>query len=229
MPEKPVRRPRPVPLTPPRAPLAPPRAPFAAEPEDAPRPGAKRPAPVRKPRVRKPTPPEKIVARIADPTLADALALMTQAMFQAGVSWAVVAAKWPAFRTAFEDFDVAKVAAYDDEAIARVLATPNILRSERKVRAVVANAQALVAIEKDFGSFHDYAMSFRNYKPLEADFHKRFMFVGGLSTYYVLFRLGERVPKFEHWETTIKGDHPRMREMVAKGRSEKTSSELSGF
>ncbi len=183
----------------------------------------------RKPRVRKPTPAEKIVARIENPTLGDALALMTQAMFQAGVSWAIVTAKWPAFTTGFEQFDVARVAAYGDADIARVLATPNILRSERKVRAVIANANALLAIEKQFGSFPAYAATFASYKAIEADFRKRFQFVGALSTYYVLFRLGERVPKFEHWETTIKGDHPRMREMVAKGRAAGTSSEVAGY
>jgi 3-methyladenine DNA glycosylase Tag len=179
--------------------------------------------------VRKPTPAEKIVARIANPTLNDALALMTQAMFQAGVSWAIVTAKWPAFVTGFENFDVARVAAYGDDDIARVLATPNILRSERKVRAVIANANALVAIEKQFGSFAAYAATFPSYKAIEADFRKRFQFVGALSTYYVLFRLGERVPKFEHWETTIKGDHPRMREMVAKGRAAANSTEVVGY
>lgn len=179
--------------------------------------------------MRKPTPIEKIVERIAHPTLSDALALMTQAMFQAGVSWAIVTAKWPAFTTGFENFDVARVAAYGDDDIARVLATPNILRSDRKVRAVIANAIALLAIEKQFGSFAAYAASFPSYKAIEADFRKRFHFVGALSTYYVLFRLGERVPKFEHWETTIKGDHPRMREMVVKGRVAETSSEVVGY
>ncbi len=211
----PVRRPPPVPLTPPR----PMESAVPARPAKA----------VRKPRVRKPTAPEKIVARIADPTLADVLALMTQTMFQAGVSWSVVAAKWPAFVAGFEAFDVARVAAYGDADVARVLATPNILRSERKVRAVIANAISLREIARDFGSFSAYARSFANYRTTEADVRKRFQFVGALSTYYVLFRLGERVPKFEHWETTIKGDHPRMREMVAKGRTEKTSSELTGF
>jgi hypothetical protein len=168
-------------------------------------------------------------ARIENPRLGDALALMTQAMFQAGVSWAIVTAKWPAFTVGFENFDVARVAAYGDDDIARVLATPNILRSERKVRAVIANAIALLAIEKQFGSFPAYAATFPSYKAIEADFRKRFQFVGALSTYYVLFRLGERVPKFEHWETTIKGDHPRMREMVAKGRAAKTSTEVAGY
>ena len=44
-------------------------------------------------------------------------------------------------------------------------------------------------------------------------------FVGELSAYYIVFRLGGDVPRFEEWERTIPGDHPRMREMVAHARA----------
>jgi len=54
---------------------------------------------------------------------------------------------------------------------------------------------------------------------------KRFKFLGELSAYYFLFRVGEPVPRFEDWEKDIPGDHPRMREMIALAREKGTSSE----
>jgi len=57
-----------------------------------------------------------------------------------------------AYRRAFFDFDVARVARFDDADVARVLETPGVLRSPRKVRATVANARALMEIEHDSAS-----------------------------------------------------------------------------
>ena len=47
---------------------------------------------------------------------------------------------------------------------------------------------------------------------------KRFKFMGDLNVYYFLFRIGQPVPNFEEWLTTIDGDHPKMREMVDLAR-----------
>ena len=77
-------------------------------------------------------------------SLADYLEVMTRAVFQAGVRWSQIAEHSGAYRKAFEDFDPAKVAAYDDIDVERVLATPGLLKIRRKVRAVIHNARALL-------------------------------------------------------------------------------------
>lgn len=152
--------------------------------------------------------------------------VITRAVFQAGVSWAQIARHWRAYRRAFEDFDAATVAAYDDVAIERVLAEPGILRMPRKIKATIANAVALLEIEREFGGVDEYVASFESYAPLAKDFKKRFAFMGDMNVWYVLFRTGHPVPRFETWVTTIPGDHPRMREMVELARAMGRSKEL---
>src|SRR5271165_7146378 len=68
--------------------------------------------------------------RIAKPTLADYLAVMSRAVFQAGLSWAQIDRQWDSLCTAFDDFDPRKVARYRARDIKRIMATPGILHSE---------------------------------------------------------------------------------------------------
>jgi len=161
-----------------------------------------------------PTIPERAVP----PSLDGYLGVMTRAVFQAGVSWAMIAQRWSGFRQAFSGFDVTKVAGFNEGDVDRILREGNILRSLRKVRATVANAQTMLALAKEHDGFRNYLQSFRSYNALCADFRKRFKFMGPMNVWYFLFRVGEEVPQFEGWVRTIPGDHPRMREMVDKAR-----------
>ena len=63
--------------------------------------------------------------------------------FQAGLSWITILRKRVAFREAFDGFDVAKVARYDDADVLRLLANPGIVRHRGKIVATIANAQAV--------------------------------------------------------------------------------------
>jgi DNA-3-methyladenine glycosylase I len=155
----------------------------------------------------------------------DYLEVMTRAVFQAGVSWAQIARHWNAYRQAFEDFDVAKVAAYDDIDVERVSEVPGILRMPRKIKATIANARALVEIEREFADVPSYLASFADYPSLVKALKKRFAFMGDMNVWYVLFRTGHRVPRFETWVQTIPGEHPRMREMVELARASGRSPE----
>lgn len=150
----------------------------------------------------------------------DYLAIMTRAVFQAGVSWALVAGKWPAFERNFEGFNPVIVAAFDETDIARIAEDPDMLRSARKIRATVKNARTMLELEKLHGSFAAYLRSFGSYEERSSDIQRRFAYVGELSVYYLLFRVREPVPPFDELEKTAPGDHPRMREMVALARSE---------
>ena len=96
----------------------------------------------------------------------------------------------------------------------------------KRSKATIANAQALLAIERELGSFHDYVASFPDYAALAKDMRKRFAFLGDMNVWYVLFRCGEPVPRFEPWVTTIPGEHPRMREMVELAREAGRSPEV---
>lgn len=158
-------------------------------------------------------------------SLADYLDVMTRAVFQAGVRWKQIAIHWDAYRAAFAGFDPARVAVYDDLDVERVLGTPGILQTPRKVRATIANARALLDTDREYGGFVAYLRSFDSYPALAKDFKKRFIFMGDMNVWYFLFRTGEAVPRFEQWVTTIPGDHPRMREMVEQARACGRSSE----
>jgi DNA-3-methyladenine glycosylase I len=149
---------------------------------------------------------------------------MTRAVFQAGVAWKQIAAHWDAYREAFSGFDPAAVARFDDVDVARVLATPGVLRMPRKVHATIRNARELTRIETE-GGIATYLRSFDSYAALAKDFKKRFAFMGDMNAWYFLFRVGEPVPRFETWVTTIPGTHPRMREMVERARGEGKSRE----
>jgi hypothetical protein len=170
---------------------------------------------------------ETIPEVIVPGSLADYFEVMTRAVFQAGVSWRQIAAQWDAYREAFAAFDPAAVASYDDLDVERVLATPGILRMPKKVRATIANAGALIGLERD-GGFACYLRSFDSYAALAKDLKARFALMGDMNVWYFLFRTGEPVPRFESWVATIRGDHPRMREMVEQARAQGRSPEIQG-
>jgi 3-methyladenine DNA glycosylase Tag len=153
--------------------------------------------------------------RINKPTLADYLAVMSRAVFQAGVSWAQIDHQWDALQKAFDGFDPAKVARYAETDIKRIMETPGVVHSERKIKATIANAQTLLELDKKFGGFRQYLGSYKTYGLLTTDIKRRFSYVGDISAYYFLYRVGETVPPFTKWIKTVEGEHPRIKEMVS--------------
>jgi DNA-3-methyladenine glycosylase I len=67
--------------------------------------------------------------------------------FQSGLSWLTILRKRENFRTAFARFDPARVAAYDDGDVARLLADAGIVRNRAKIEAVIASARAVLALD----------------------------------------------------------------------------------
>lgn len=80
--------------------------------------------------------------------------------FQAGLSWATILRKRPAFRTAFEGFEPDRVAAYTETDVERLLADPGIVRNQAKIRATIQNANATVRL-RERGGLVDFVWSFR--------------------------------------------------------------------
>jgi len=86
---------------------------------------------------------------------------------QAGLSWSTILKKRPAYRTAFDRFQPRKIARYGEAKIEALLANPGIVRNQLKIRSTVQNAQALLAVQKEFGSFDTYIWQFVEGRPVQ--------------------------------------------------------------
>ena len=85
---------------------------------------------------------------------------------QAGLSWLTILKKRENYRAAFDNFDPAIVAQYDAAKIEELMANPGIVRNRLKVNAAVANAKAVLAIQKEYGSLAHYLWSYVEHKPI---------------------------------------------------------------
>jgi len=86
---------------------------------------------------------------------------------QAGLSWSTILKKREGYRNAFADFNVSKVARFDEQKIQELLRDPEIVRNELKIRSAVSNARHFIEIKEEFGSFNDYIWSFVNGSPIQ--------------------------------------------------------------
>jgi DNA-3-methyladenine glycosylase I len=143
--------------------------------------------------------PMQAPAKIEPKSLDDYLEVLTKAVFQSGMSWRVIEAKWDGFREAFAGFDPRKIAAFSPADADRLAEDTRIVRNRRKIEATIDNAVEMVAIEDEFGSFRDYLRSHDGFEETVADLRRRFRFVGDTGAYYFLHVVGERVPSHEEW------------------------------
>jgi len=86
---------------------------------------------------------------------------------QAGLSWATILRKRENYRIAFDNFDYEKVARYSEGKIAELLQDKGIVRNKLKVRAAVVNAQAVLKIREEYGSFDRYIWQFVGGAPIQ--------------------------------------------------------------
>lgn len=86
---------------------------------------------------------------------------------QAGLSWETILKKRETYRAAFDQWDARKIARYDARKVAALLANPGIVRNRLKVAASIANAQAFLAVQKEFGSFDQFLWQFVGGKPIQ--------------------------------------------------------------
>ncbi len=85
---------------------------------------------------------------------------------QAGLSWLTILRKRENYRAAFDGFDPAVVARYDDAKIAALLADPGIVRNRLKINAAVVNARQVLDVQQAFGSFSNYLWGFVEGRPI---------------------------------------------------------------
>lgn len=90
--------------------------------------------------------------------------LLVLESFQAGLSWITVLKKREAFRAAFDNFDVEKVANYDSSKVEELLKNEGIIRSRNKIESSIKNAKIFIDIQKEIGSFSKYIWGFTDNK-----------------------------------------------------------------
>ncbi len=89
---------------------------------------------------------------------------------QAGLSWTTILNKRESYKKAFDDFDVQKVAKYDEKKIAELLQNEGIVRNKLKVNSAIKNAKVFMEIQKEFGSFSKYIWNFVDGRPIQNHF-----------------------------------------------------------
>lgn len=140
--------------------------------------------------------------QITPTKLGDYLEVMTKAVFEAGMSWKIVEAKWPGFRAAFADFDPEAIASLNPDEIDALTNDTRIIRNRRKLEATIHNAATMIELDREFKGFKNYLRSEKDFWPRVVDLRRRFKHVGDFGAYYFLYVVGEEVP--EHHEFRAK-------------------------
>jgi len=91
---------------------------------------------------------------------------------QAGLSWYTILKRRDGYREAFAQFDVKKVANFDEEKFEALMLNSAIIRNKLKIRATINNAKCFIQIQQEFGSFSKYMWGFVNNKTIVNHFSK---------------------------------------------------------
>ena len=83
--------------------------------------------------------------------------------FHCGLSWECILNKRKDFILAFDNFDINKIAQYDEEKVALLLSNSKIIRHKQKILAAINNAKVILNIQQEFGSFDNYIWHFTNF------------------------------------------------------------------
>lgn len=89
---------------------------------------------------------------------------------QAGLSWLTILKKRQNFRRAMHDFDCKAIALYTESDLARLLNDSGIIRNRRKLEAAVKNAEVVLALRQEYGSFARYLWQYVDYLPIQNSF-----------------------------------------------------------
>ena len=147
--------------------------------------------------------PQQAPKQIKPKGLADYLEVMSKAVFQSGMSWAVIEAKWDGFQKAFKGFDPEEIARFGPGDVDRLAQDPGIIRNRRKIEATIDNAVEMQALaEEHGGDFRKYLRSHGGFEQTVADLRRHFRFLGDFGAYYFLYVVGEQVPPHDEWRAS---------------------------
>lgn len=91
--------------------------------------------------------------------------LMLEVM-QCGLNWNMMIQKREIFRECFDNFDFDKIASYEESDVERIMKTEGMIRSERKIRAVISNAKCFQKVREEFGTFSSYLWNYSKGKTI---------------------------------------------------------------
>ncbi len=92
--------------------------------------------------------------------------LLTLEGAQAGLSWSTILRRRDGYRSAFAQFDIDRVAAFDDNDVQALLANPAIIRNRQKIASTIDNARHVLDLQRECGSFDSFVWSFVGGRPL---------------------------------------------------------------
>ena len=137
--------------------------------------------------------------------LGDYLDVMSKAVFQTGISWKVVAAKWAGTQAAFRNFDPEAVSNLTPAEVDELTSDTRIIRNRRKIEAIMGNAARMLELDAEHGGFQNYLRSKDgDFLALVKDLRSNFKFLGDVGAYYFLYVVGEQVPDHEQFMVSIK-------------------------
>ena len=123
---------------------------------------------------------------------------MARVMFQTGISWRVVEAKWPGIQEAFHNFDPKRTARLKTKDIDKLMGDTRVIRNRKKLEAIVGNAGRMLELDEEFGSFKKYLDSLGDFESTKKEIHKQFAYMGDAGTWFFLWMVGRKVPEHEH-------------------------------
>ena len=122
---------------------------------------------------------------------------MARVMFQTGISWREVDAKWPGIQEAFHHFDPERVARLSTRDIDRLLGDTRVIRNRKKLEAIKGNARRLLELDAEHKGFKRYLDSLGDFDNTKKELHKQFAYMGDAGTWYFLWLVGRKVPEHE--------------------------------
>jgi 3-methyladenine DNA glycosylase Tag len=134
-------------------------------------------------------PPEKI----SPTSLADYLDIMCKSVFQSGMSWKVIDAKWPGTREALREFDPYAIAEMDGDDVDELTQDTRLIRNRRKIEATIGNARRMIELDEEHKGFQNYLRAHGDFWATLNAVKKDFKFMGDMGTYLFLYVVGEDV------------------------------------
>ena len=131
---------------------------------------------------------------------------LTRCVFQAGLNWQVVTKKWKNFRTAFHNFNIEKVASFNQDDVNQLISNSDIIRNRRKIQSTIYNAQEFQRIAKEAGTFQSWIGSLdksNNYAKVVRQLTTRFKHVGQMTAHTFLHSVGEEI----QYNSGVYGSH----------------------
>ncbi len=128
----------------------------------------------------------------------DVLAEMTKCVFRSGFVWKVIENKWPGFEKAFHEFDVTRCAMLSDEELEALAQNAEIVRNAKKIESVRRNAQFMLAVREEHGSFGRFLAAWPadDFVGLWDELKRRGDRLGGQTGRFFLRFVGRDTPMF---------------------------------